>query len=127
MHRVPDENPPPLRWCCAEFSSALKNGRIVNLSDPLVQEVLQTRNWPNTVDDYAAMMDENAVRRVHFTNKGDAAAVLYNFFKMTLGLRLKHVGWRGKLSLTRAQAQLPGPTLLPTATPNSLENADLSC
>ena len=54
-----------------------------------MQEVLKSRAWPKTVDDYAAMMDENAVRPVRFTNKGDASAVLYDFFKMTVGLRLK--------------------------------------
>ena len=67
-------------WCCAEFSVALKNNRIVNLHDPHVQQVLYMRRWPSTVRQYAAMMDDDAVR---FTNKGDLAAVLYNFYKMT--------------------------------------------
>ena len=76
-------------WCCAEFSCALKNRRVINLTDPLVQKVQDWRRWPSTVDEYAAMMDENAPRPVRFTNKGDDAVVLYNFFKMTIGLRLK--------------------------------------
>eukprot|EP00966_Prymnesium_polylepis_P234168 5416361-Prymnesium_polylepis.1 len=67
-------------WCCAEFSVALKNNRIVNLQDPHVQQVLDMRRWPSTVGQYAAMMDGDAVR---FTNKGDLTAVLYNFYKMT--------------------------------------------
>ena len=58
-------------WCCAEFSVALKNNRIVNLQDPHVQQVLDIRRWPSTVGQYAAMMDDDAVR---FTNKGDLAA-----------------------------------------------------
>ena len=54
-----------------------------------MQAVLSSRQWPNTVDEYASMMDESAARPVRFTNKGDDAVVLYNFFKMTLGLRIK--------------------------------------
>ena len=41
------------------------------------------------VDDYAAMMDDRAERPVRFTNKGDDAVVLFNFFKMSIGLRIK--------------------------------------
>ena len=70
-------------WCCAEFSVAHKNNRIVNLDDPEVKEVLATRGWPSTVDEYAAMMDEDAKRPVRFTSKGDRSVVLYNFYKMT--------------------------------------------
>ena len=70
-------------WCCAEFSVAHKNNRIVNLDDPEVKEVLAMRGWPATVDQYAEMMDETAKRPVRFTSKGDRSAVLYNFYKMT--------------------------------------------
>ena len=70
-------------WCCAEFSVALRNNRIVNLHDPQVQQVLAMRGWPSTVDQYTAMMDGGGGLPVRFTNKGDLAAVLYNFYKMT--------------------------------------------
>ena len=70
-------------WCCAEFSVALRNGRIVNLSDPLVKAVLAVRAWPHDVENYARMMEKGAPEPVHFTKKGDVAAVLYNFYRMT--------------------------------------------
>ena len=70
-------------WCCAEFAVALKNGRIVNKSDAEVQKVLKMRKWPKDVHEYEAMMDDEAEPPVRFTNKGDIAAVLYNFYKMT--------------------------------------------
>ena len=70
-------------WCCAEFSVALRNNRIVNLHDPQVQQVLAMRGWPSTVDQYTAMMDGGGGLPVRFTNKGDLAAVLYHFYKMT--------------------------------------------
>ena len=41
------------------------------------------RGWPSTVDQYTAMMDGGGGLPVRFTNKGDLAAVLYNFYKMT--------------------------------------------
>ena len=56
-------------WCCVEFSVALKNNRIVNKEDPEVQEVLAMRDWPETVLEYAAMMDDGAPRPVLFTSK----------------------------------------------------------
>jgi len=87
-------------WCCAEFSCALKNGRIVNINDPLVVEVLSSRSWPTTVEDYAVMMDEGAARPVHFTSKGDGIVVLYNFFKMTAGLRFEAPTLLPRLSRT---------------------------
>ena len=49
-----------------------------------VQEVLQSRKWPDTIEEYAAMMDEASERPVRFTNKGDSVVVLYNFYKMTV-------------------------------------------
>ena len=70
-------------WCCAECSVANANDRIINRSDPAVQDVLGAREWPSTVEAYDEMMSENAKVPVHFTNRGDKAAVLYNFFKMT--------------------------------------------
>lgn len=70
-------------WCCAEFAVAMKNGRIVNKSDAEVRKVLKIRKWPKDVHEYAAMMEEGAEPPVRFTNKGDIAAVLYNFYKMT--------------------------------------------
>jgi len=94
-------------WCCAEFAVARYNGRIANLADPSVQAVLNSRSWPDgsateSCRTYAAMMKNttieemstsqcdhseltyNPVLGVDFTNKGDRAAVKYNFFKMTL-------------------------------------------
>ena len=70
-------------WCCAEFAVAMKNGRIVNKSDAEVRKVMKIRTWPQDVHEYAAMMEEGAEPPVRFTNKGDIAAVLYNFYKMT--------------------------------------------
>ena len=71
-------------WCCAEFAVAKKNG-CLNLADTDVQALLTKRRWPSNVDEYAAMMenDDDGSPPVRFTNKGDVAAVLYNFFKMT--------------------------------------------
>jgi len=90
-------------WCCAEFAVARYNGRIANMSDPAVQTVLKSRAWPSggTAEScamYAEMMalscdmaDEekdglkyDPAKGVNFTNKGDRAAVKYNFFKMTM-------------------------------------------
>ena len=51
--------------------------------------VEQSRKWPKTVEEYAQMMDESAQRPVRFTSKGDEAVVLFNFFKMTIGLRVQ--------------------------------------
>ena len=43
--------------------------------------------WPDTIDEYADMYDENAPadKLIKFTNKADFAAVKYNFFKMAFG------------------------------------------
>eukprot|EP00966_Prymnesium_polylepis_P151537 3501588-Prymnesium_polylepis.1 len=71
-------------WCFAEFAIAHHNKRIVNLNDPLVQEVLFLRTWPKTVKEYAAQMNnETNEPPVAFTNKGDVAVVLFNYSKMT--------------------------------------------
>ena len=39
------------------------------------------RLWPTSVQDFAAMMDDNAVMLVKFTKKGDKDAVRFNFWK----------------------------------------------
>ena len=88
-------------WCCAEFSIALYCGIIRNLDDPDVAEVLKSREWPNDNASYANMMRQTSRPEVanadaeltyhpemgvDFTNKGDRAAVKYNFFKMALSM-----------------------------------------
>ena len=88
-------------WCCAEFSVAHANSRIVNLDDPEVKAVLKTREWPKTVAGYAKMMDESASPRVDFTYNGDRAAVKYNFFKMAMSVQPSEDGklvWRANSS-----------------------------
>eukprot|EP00966_Prymnesium_polylepis_P327828 7383662-Prymnesium_polylepis.2 len=70
-------------WCCAEFSVAYKNNRIINKDDPAVQEVIKSRKWPKDIHEYAAMMTDDALPKVEFTDKGDRSTVLYNFYKMT--------------------------------------------
>ena len=88
-------------WCASEFSIALFNDRIANLNDPAVQQVVASRGsvgWPQSIAEYADMMKYTCERDgandglvydpergVDFTNKGDRAVVLYNFFKMTMG------------------------------------------
>ena len=72
-------------WCCAEFAIAKRNGTIVNMDDAPVQRVLKSREWPNTATEYAAMM-ESKEQPVHFTKKGDAEAVRFNFFKNAYSL-----------------------------------------
>ena len=90
-------------WCFSEFGIALYCGTIANLNDPAVQRVLKSRKWPtgNTAKScrmYAEMMalscdladdgkdglSYDPDKGVNFTNKGDRAAVKYNFFKMTM-------------------------------------------
>ena len=70
--------------CFAEFAIALKCGRICNLEDEAVQAILNSRPWPTTVSEYAEMMmpTQPEKLRIKFTQKGDAAKVKYNFFKM---------------------------------------------
>ena len=88
-------------WCASEFSIARFNARIANWSDAAVQQVVVSRGsvgWPESIAEYAEMMKYtserdsekdglvyDAERGVDFTNKGDRAVVLYNFFKMTMG------------------------------------------
>ena len=86
-------------WCCAEFAIASYCGIIKNLSDPDVATVLASREWPKDNASYAEMMrltgskevaaadpelSHHPTMGVDFTNKGDRAAVKYNFFKMTM-------------------------------------------
>ena len=76
-------------WCAAEFARARKAGTIANMDEPDVQTVPGARKWPETVDDYAAMMRESTDGRavVEFTKKGDRDYVAYLFFKMSFDPR----------------------------------------
>ena len=85
--------------CCSEFATALANGRIVNLNDPDVRRIHESRAWPTTASEYETMMqytrrdhaEQNAREGliynenlgVDFTSKGDRQVVLHNFFKAT--------------------------------------------
>mmetsp|Transcript_24046 Transcript_24046/g.59669 ORF Transcript_24046/g.59669 Transcript_24046/m.59669 type:complete len:605 (-) Transcript_24046:72-1886(-) len=84
-------------WCCAEFAVAYFNKRIKNLDDPAVRDIIKSRKWPKTIDEYAEMMSDNAMPKVEFTNKGDKSTVLYNFYKMTS--RIKPYRYRSKMRL----------------------------
>ena len=69
-------------WPCAEYAVARMNGTIANSDDPAVKRVENARNpWPEDVDAYAALMDEEAAEPVAFTKKGDREAVRFNFYK----------------------------------------------
>ena len=59
------------------------NGTIANSDDTAVAELEDARKWPEDVDAYAALMDEDAPKavRVAFTKKGDREAVRFNFYK----------------------------------------------
>lgn len=73
-------------WCVMEFSCALYANTIINLKDAAVQEVLRSRDWPRTVEDYQTMMDGTDVR---FTStQQDANYVAYVFNKMCIDPRL---------------------------------------
>lgn len=82
---------------------ALYNGRIANLSEPMVQAVLNSRVWPqgttaqsctiyadmmqlscDPADDGKTGLTYHPKMGVNFTSKGDRDAVKYNFFKMTM-------------------------------------------
>jgi hypothetical protein len=52
----------------------------------MVQDVRNSRRWPETVKDFADMMDENVSNPVKFTKKGDREAVRFNFYKFTCAL-----------------------------------------
>ena len=66
---------------CAEYSVARKNGTIVNSHHPAVRAIELARKWPDTLAEYADMMDENAELPVSFAKKGDRDAVRFNFYK----------------------------------------------
>ena len=70
-------------WPCAEYAVARMNGTIANSDDTAVAELEDARKWPEDVDAYAALMDEDAPKavRVAFTKKGDREAVRFNFYK----------------------------------------------
>ena len=68
-------------WTCAEYSVANVCGTIHNKESETVCALHSKRKWPTSVQDFAAMMDDNAVMPVKFTKKGDKDAVRFNFWK----------------------------------------------
>ncbi len=46
-----------------------------------MRRVEAARSWPEDVDAYARLMDEDADEPVAFTKKGDREAVRFNFYK----------------------------------------------
>ena len=68
-------------WPCAEYAVARMNGTIANSEDEAVVRVEGARPWPEDVDAYASLMDEEASKPVAFTKKGDREAVRFNFYK----------------------------------------------
>jgi hypothetical protein len=73
-------------WCVAEYSIARLCGRIKNGGNPKVRAIDAWRKWPETVSEYATMMEETGEREVSFTCKGDREVVKYNFFKMCFNM-----------------------------------------
>ena len=53
------------------------------MDDPDVQRVRNARAWPQNVDEYQKMMDDD---KIEFTDKGDRDSVAYLFFKMSFDL-----------------------------------------
>ena len=68
-------------WTTAEYTVAHFCGTICNGNSPTVQAMHQKREWPASVAEFAAMMDEKAEKRVSFTKSGDRDAVRFNFWK----------------------------------------------
>ena len=68
-------------WTCAEYSVANFCDTIHNKKSKTVRALHSKRRWPTSVQDFAAMMDDNADRPVKFTKKGDKDAVRFNFWK----------------------------------------------
>ena len=68
-------------WTCAEFTVANFCDTIHNKESETVRALHIKREWPTSVKDFAAMMDDNAVKPVKFTKKGDKDAVRFNFWK----------------------------------------------
>ena len=69
-------------WPCAEYAVSRMNKTIANIDDEPVRKVEAARKpWPEDVEAYARLMDEDAADPVAFTKKGDREAVRFNFFK----------------------------------------------
>ena len=62
------------------------NNTIANSEDVAVRQVEDARTWPEDVDSYAALMDEEAATPVAFTKKGDREAVRFNFYKYSFNV-----------------------------------------
>ena len=73
-------------WCVAEYSIARRCGRIKNRDNPKVCDIEICRSWPETVAEYATMMEETGEHEISFTQSGDREVVKYNFFKMCFSL-----------------------------------------
>lgn len=68
-------------WPCAEYAVSRMNRTVANSDDHAVVEVEAARTWPEDVDAYAVLMDDEAAKPVAFTKKGDREAVRFNFYK----------------------------------------------
>ena len=68
-------------WPCAEYAVSRMNRTIANGDDAPVKKVEAARTWPEDVEAYAELMDEEATKPVAFTKKGDREAVRFNFYK----------------------------------------------
>jgi len=68
-------------WTCAEYAVARHCGTIANPQSPAVKRVEASRRWPETVREYAEMMDEHAPQPIGFPKRGDRDAVRFNFYK----------------------------------------------
>ena len=73
-------------WPCAEYAVSRMNNTIANSEDVAVRQVEDARAWPEDVDSYAALMDEEAATPVAFTKKGDREAVRFNFYKYSFNV-----------------------------------------
>ena len=87
-------------WTCAEFSVANFCDTIHNKESETVIALHSKRFWPTSVQDFAAMMDDNADKPVKFTKKGDKDAVRFNFWKCCFEIQVSATqfflqwGWR---------------------------------
>ena len=68
-------------WTTAEYTVAHSYGTICNGNSGTVRVVHKKREWPASVAEFAAMMDEQADSPVSFTKRGDRDAVRFNFWK----------------------------------------------
>ena len=82
--------PSALLSCCSpglhERSAPLPAERIVNPDDEAVREVEDSREWPTSVAEYAAMMRPDVAAPIKFTKGGDSDVVTFNFYRMCFGL-----------------------------------------